>query len=467
MTRRLTHRQIILMMGTLLIGSFITTLAETLMNNGIPIIMKETHVSQMNAQWLNTGYMLVSGMVMPLASFLIHRFSLRWLFTTTMGIFLAGTIIAATAPGFGLLLVGRLIQAISVGINMPLIMNVLTIIVPVAKRGLAIGIAGIIINLGPAIGPTLSGVILEFYSWRMLFIILLPLTIITIIATQWCVHNVIQPTKVDIDWPSAFLAVAGLGTLLYSLGLCGTKDRNPGLIILLAVIGLVLIAIFTKRQLMIRHPLLNLRIFKYQQYRLGLVITLLASAAIMAPELMLPLFNQNILKVSPIVSGAVMIPSSLAMAILSPLAGQLYDNFGIKKVALVGGWVGLLAAMPMFFYNTKTAIMVIVILYALRCAGLTLSYTPANVYALNALPQESLVSGNTIISTLLQVANSFGTALAATTQSIVAENCLSHGMGTTLAAVKGYQWSFGTTILISLLALLLTYRIKENQSMKE
>lgn len=464
MHQELSRRQMILMMATLLLGSFITTLAETLMNNGIPMIMKETHVSQMDAQWLNTGYMLVSGMVMPLASFLLHRFSLRGLFTSTMGIFLVGSVVAATAPHFGLLLIGRLIQAIAVGVNMPLVMNVLTIIIPPANRGLAIGIAGIIINLGPAIGPTLSGVILEFYSWRMLFIILIPLTVITIICTQWWVKNVVQPAHVAIDYLSAILSIIGLGSLLYSLGRCGMSGQNPWLTLLFALIGSALLVVFAKRQLTIKTPLLNLQVFQYQQYRLGLAITLLASAAIMAPELMLPLFNQNILKVSPIISGAVMIPSSLAMALLSPLAGRLYDNFGIKKIALFGGWVGLLAALPMMGYSTQTSIATITIFYAFRCAGLTLSYTPANVYALNALPQRDVVSGNTIITTVLQVANSFGTALAASTQSIVTHYSISNGMSNTLAAIKGYQWSFGTTVLISLIALVLTYRIKAKQS---
>lgn len=143
--------KVILMMATLLLGSFITALAETLMNNGLPMIMEETHVSQMSAQWLNTGYMLVAGMIMPLAAFFMHRFPLKRLFTMTMGIFLIGTLISSFAPNFTFLLLGRLVQAIAVGINMPLVTNVLTITIPAKNRVLAIGIAGIIINLGPAI----------------------------------------------------------------------------------------------------------------------------------------------------------------------------------------------------------------------------------------------------------------------------------------------------------------------------
>ena len=188
----------------------------------------------------------------------------------------------------------------------------------------------------------------------------------------------------------------------------------------MALLGIGLLTIFVRRQFKITNPLLDLRVFRSQRYCLGLAITLLVTAAIMAPELTLPLFNQDILKVSPIVSGMVMIPSALAMAALSPLAGRLYDEFGIKQLAMVGTIIGLVAAIPMMFYNASTGIILVTILYAIRCAGLILSYTPAEVYALNALPREQVTSGNTIIVTMIQVANSFGTALAMSVQSIVA-----------------------------------------------
>lgn len=460
MTQR--HTTPFLMMAVLLTGSFITTLAETLMNNGLPMIMKETHASQMSAQWLNTGYMLVAGMVMPLAHFCMKRYSLRKLFTTTMSIFLIGSLVATFAPNFNFLLLGRLIQAVAVGINMPLVTNVLTIIIPARHRGLALGMAGIIINLGPAVGPTLSGIILEFYSWRMLFIILIPITILTIITTQFWVQNVIEPALVTADLISAGLAMAGLGALLYSLGRCGESHQNIVTTILLAVLGTGLLVAFVNRQFSVPNPLLDLHVFQSKRYCLGLTITLLVTAAIMAPELTLPLFNQGILKVSPIISGMVMIPSALAMALLSPLAGRLYDEFGIKKLAIVGTVIGLLTAVPMVFYDAKTSIIVVTVLYAVRCGGLILSYTPAEVYALNALPQKQVTSGNTIIVTLIQVANSFGTAFAVSVQNIIAQWNTNRGIEGNLAAIHGYQWSFGTTVLVTLIACILVTKIKSH-----
>lgn len=454
-------RNIVLMMATLLLGSFVTTLAETLMNNGLPDIMKETHVSQMTAQWLNTGYMLVSGMVMPLANFFMHRFPLRRLFTATMIIFLIGTVVAASAPNFALLLLGRLIQASAVGINMPLVTNVLTVIIPVENRGFALGLAGIIINLGPAIGPTLSGLILEYFHWRMLFIILIPIVVIAIIATQFWVQDVLKPENITLDVLSVCLVALGLGSLLYSIGRLGEVGQNLSVTILIICLGLVLLFLFAKRQFKLKNPLLDLRVFKTNKFCLGMVIALLVSAAIMAPELILPLFNQNVKEVTPLVSGLVMIPSALAMAVLSPFAGRLYDKFGIRRLGILGLLIALITALPMFFYNAGTGIILITILYAIRCGGLTLSYTPATAYALSELPQSQVTSGNTIIVTMVQAANSFSTTLAVAVQSIIQNLEMNHHSSIQAAMTTGYQWSFASTILITFIALVLVMKTEK------
>lgn len=458
----MNRKKVFLMMATLLLGSFVTTLAETLMNNGLPAIMTETRVNQMTAQWLNTGYMLVSGMVMPLANFFMHRFPLRRLFTVTMTIFLAGSVLAVAAPNFALLLLGRLIQASAVGINMPLVTNVLTVIIPVRHRGLALGLAGIIINLGPAVGPTLSGLILEYFHWRMLFIILIPIVIITIIATQFWVQDVLTPVVIPLDVFSVCLVMAGLGTLLYSLGRLGELGQSPFITIALISTGLLFLLIFASRQFRLAAPLLDLRVFKTGRFCLGMTITLLISAAIMAPELILPLFNQNVKGVGALESGLVMIPSALAMAFLSPFAGRLYDEFGIRRLGITGTLIALVTAVPMFFYGAKTSIVLITVLYAIRCGGLTLAYTPASVYALNALPQRRVTSGNTIIVTMVQVANSFSTTLAVAVQSRVQHWQITQHHPLAVAMTAGYQWAFASTILITLLALLLLLRTTEN-----
>ena len=389
----ISGRKKLAMVITLLCGSFITAFSETLMNNGLPTIMKEVHVDEMTVQWLSTGYMLIAGITMPLAPFLIKRFELRELFTTTMSIFLLGTLIATFAPNFTILLIGRLIEGIAVGINMPLIPSVLSLIYPPNRRGTVMGLAGIIINLGPAIGPTISGIIVDSFSWRMLFIVLIPISLTVIIATRFLVKSVLPTEKVSLDFISVISSIFGLGSLLYGLGRIGQTGKVGLETIGLLVFGILVVIYFVRRQLKLTKPLLEMKVYRATSFRLGAVIALLNVSSLMATELMLPLFNQNIIKVSPMISGIMLIPSAIVMTIVSPLAGRLYDNFGIKKVAFLGMGFGLLTTLPMIFYTSATSASSVTWIYAARCGALTLAYAPLTVYALNALPKNTLFLG--------------------------------------------------------------------------
>lgn len=456
----------ILMVITLLSGSFITAFSETLLNNGLPTIMAEVHVSEMTVQWLSTGYMLAAGITMPLAAYLTNSVKLRTLFTTTMTIFLAGTVISALAPNFTLLLIGRLVEGIAVGVNMPLIPNVLALIFSPRHRGTVMGLAGIIINFGPAAGPTVSGIVVDYFSWRMLFIILIPICILVLIATQLFVKNVIPSKPSSLDIPSVLTSMVGLAILLYSLGRVGETGRLDWLTMALQVVGIAVMIFFVKRQLKLKKPLLEMRVFKAPSFRLGAILALLNTSSLMATELMLPLFNQNILKVSPTVSGLMLIPSALVMMVASPIAGRLYDQIGIKKVAFIGFGIGLLATIPMSFYSSTTSVFTITALYALRCGGLNLAYSPVSVYGLNALSQEYVVFGNTLMVNMNQIADAFANAMAATLQSLGQKHGLTHHLSTSVATLQGFHWSFWSIAILNIIAFCLLVKLKNRSTVE-
>ena len=145
--------------------------------------------------------------------------------------------------------------------------------------------------------------------------------------------------------------MAGLAMLLYSLGRVGETGRLDLLTVALQVVGIAIMVCFVKRQLKLKKPLLEMRVFKAPSFRLGATLALLNTSSLMATELILPLFNQNVLKVSPTVSGLMLIPSALVMMMVSPIAGRLYDQIGIKRVAFLGFGIGLLTTIPMAFYS--------------------------------------------------------------------------------------------------------------------
>ena len=442
-----------LMVTVLLLGGFITSFSETLLNNALPTIMKEVHVSQMTAQWLSTGYLLAAGIMMPVAAYFTNRFRLRPLFINLMLIFLVGTVVAVTARSFPQLLIGRIIQAISVGISMPLTQNVISLLFPPNQRGVALGLAAVVINLGPALGPTISGYIVDHYSWRMLFIILIPIVIIVILLGFAFVKNVTTTIADSIDTLSVIYSSIGLGSLLYGLSLIGVVGGLNSTAIITITIGIVVIALFVHRQLQLTKPLLELRVFKSKSFTKVIVIALFTAISLMGPELIVPLYNQNVRDLTAMTSGLLLLPGAILMAALSPISGRLYDKFGVKILAYTGYGLTLLATIPMLWFSQKTSLWVIVLSYAARVAGLTLVYMQVNVNGLNALPKDYVVHGSTIIVTIQQIASSFGTALLVAVVSFVQRRQALLGGSPELATVKGYHWAFIIVLIISAICL--------------
>lgn len=167
-------------MLVLISGAFAAILNQTLLATALPHIMADLHLEESTAQWLTSIFMLVNGIMIPVTALLIGRFTTRTLFITAMGLFGLGTLICAVAPTFGLLMVGRIVQAAGAGIIMPLMQTILMLIYPVENRGSAMGMFGLVIAFAPAIGPTLSGYLVEQFPWRSLFYVVFPIVVIDI-----------------------------------------------------------------------------------------------------------------------------------------------------------------------------------------------------------------------------------------------------------------------------------------------
>lgn len=453
MTSTFNKHQKFLMMAILLLGSFLTTLAETLLNNALPDIMAELHVAQTSAQWLSTGYFLVAGITMPTAAYFTNRVKLKPLFVSIMAIFLMGPIISATANSFIVLLIGRMIQAVSVGISMPLVQNVLTLIFPVEQRGFVLGIAGVVISLGPAVGPTLSGIIVDHFSWRMLFIFLIPIATLALILGLVCVKN-LTPTRPDsLDVPSLLLSTFGFGTLLFGFSNIGTGAVSGWLVAGMLLVGLGLITGFVRRQLRLKQPLLELRVFLAPSFRRVVGLATLAAIALMGPELIVPLYNQNVRGLNATTSGLTLLLGAVLMAIISLVSGKLFDRFGIKKLATFGFGSAVLASVPMLWFDHQTSPLMIALIYAVRISGLTFVYMPLSVLGLNALPQKMVVAGSTIIVTVQQLATSLGTALLVATTSWGHQAGVRRGLSKEPATALGYQWAFIVMLVITAVCL--------------
>lgn len=444
-----------LLVVTILLGGFLSTLTETILNNALPTIMQVFKVSQSMAQWLSTGYIMIVGIILPVSGYFFNRFPLRPLFLSTLGVFLAGTTLSAFAPNFFCLLIGRMIQAISVGISMPLTQNVMTLIYPPEKRGAAMGMAAVVIILGPAIGPTLSGWIVDHYSWRVLFASLLPVTLIIIVLGLFALHNINKRRKSQLDGLSLFLSTLGFGLLLYgfsNIGSIGGIDLTTIVSILAGIIG---VALFVWHQLKLQMPMLEMRVFASPSFTKTTILAGLINIAMLGTELIIPLYLQSVRGISALVSGIMLLPGAILMGMLTPIAGRLFDQHGIKNLAIVGFGILSAATLPMLQFNATTNIVWIVVLYALRMGAISLVMMPVTTSGINALPPRLIVDGNTVVATFRQIASSLGTAALVTISAIV-----SQGQTMRTGLTQGYQVAFGVTLAISLIGWGIAFTLK-------
>ncbi|MGM0873469.1 MAG: MDR family MFS transporter [Bacillota bacterium] len=397
----------------MILGVFVAILNETLLNVALSKIMDDIGIAPSTAQWLTTGYLLVIGVLIPVTAYLIQRFTTRSLFLAAMGLFTVGTFVAAIAPGFGVLLIGRVLQAAGTGLLFPLLTNVVFAIVPIEKRGSAMGTIGIVITFAPAIGPTLSGIIVEHFSWRVLFYGVLPIALFVIIFAYLKLKNVTETTKPKVDPLSLLLSTFGFGGIVYGFSSSGEGQGgwSSNEVLIPIAIGVVSLGLFTWRQLTMSQPLLDLRTFKYNIFRMSTLIMMIVMMAMFSAMMLLPIFLQNALGYSPLEAGLVMLPGGAVMGIMSPLTGRLFDKFGAKWLAIIG--LGLIAntLWQFAFITLSTSYSTIMIFNTLLMLGISMVMMPVMTNALNELPPPLYPHGTAIISTLQQVAGAVGTAL--------------------------------------------------------
>ncbi|KKO52435.1 DHA2 family efflux MFS transporter permease subunit [Paenibacillus sp. DMB20] len=459
-----------LVIMVMILGVFVAILNETLLNVALPKIMEDTGITPATAQWLATGYLLVIGVLIPVTAFLIQRFTTRALFLSAMILFALGTFLGAVAPGFGLLLAGRALQAAGTGLLFPLLTNVVFAMVPMEKRGAAMGTIGIVITFAPAIGPTLSGVVVEHYSWRVLFAGVLPIALFVILFACFKLKNVTETTKPKVDVLSLLLSTIGFGGIVYGFssageGHAGWLNREA---LIPAIIGAVSLLLFTWRQLTLEQPLLDLRVFKHRIFRLSAMIMIVVMMAMFSAMMLLPIFLQNAMGYSSFQAGLVMLPGGLVMGVMSPVTGRLFDRFGAKWLAVIGL---TLIANTLWQYSTitlATSYGFIMVLNTLMMLGVSMLMMPVMTNALNELPRMLYAHGTAVISTIQQVSGAVGTALLVTIMTKGAERYLSRaskGNGgqdiQSLALLSGMKNAFTAAFILVLLAWLAAFLLKK------
>ncbi|MFF2752811.1 MDR family MFS transporter [Psychrobacillus sp. NPDC058041] len=487
--KEMQHKPPYAMIAILFVGAFIAFLNNTLLNVALPTIMREFDVKPSVVQWLTTGYMLINGILIPASAFFVQKFTNRKLFITAMVFFTAGTILAAAAPAFGFLILARMIQAVGSAMMMPLLMNVMLTAFPIERRGAAMGMFGLVMILAPAIGPTLSGFILEHYEWRALFELILPFAVIVLLLAIFKLRNITPNRDVKLEVFSLVLSSIGFGSLLYGFSTAGDKGWDAPIVYGTIIIGFISIILFVWRQLKVEEPLLNVRIYKHPMFALSSVISIVVSAAMFSGMILTPLYVQTIRGISPFHSGLLMLPGAIAMGIMSPITGKLFDKYGARILAIIGLTITTIGTYLMSNLGMESSYYYIMFIYTIRMLGMSMVMMPIMTNGLNQLPMKMNPHGTATNNTLQQVSGAIGSAIFLTimnnkmesTAKVLAADAAKAGNMPTSpeglaqfkidlgmkAMLEGIEHTFLVATFVTIVALVLSLFVKRVKVVKE
>lgn len=467
----------VILLFVLISGCFLSVLNQTLLNVALSNLMDVFDVTAATVQWLSTGFLLVNGVLIPTTASLMKRFTTRQLFISSMLFLLLGTVICAISPNFMFLLIGRMIQAVGAGIIIPLMMSVILFIYPAEKRGSAMGLIGFAMIFAPAIAPSLAGFIIDYVSWRWLFIGLAPFIFIVILLALKFLANVSETEKSKLDFLSVILSTVGFGLILYGFSSAGDKGWSASIVIFSLIIGLLFTIFFCIRQIKSKDPVLNLSVFKYKVFTLTSLLNVLVTMIMYADLILLPIYLQTGRGFSAFEAGLLLLPGAVINAFLSPVTGKLYDKIGAKPLFIIGLLFMIPSMWAVMDLTASTSFMYLMIRTIILRIGISFITMPLNTSALNALPRQLGSHGSAVVNTVRQLAGAIGTAVVVTiytaqvtnhTSEILNENpTASTGKIESLSSILGSGDAYFFMMILAVSALLLTLFMPKKSVEKE
>ncbi|MFA4841168.1 MAG: MDR family MFS transporter [Agrococcus sp.] len=455
---RVAPRRVGLTIGILVISAFMMILNETVLSVALPPIMADFGITAEQGQWFTTGFLLTMAVVIPTTGFLIQRFTTRALFGAALVLFALGSLLAALAPGVELLLLGRIVQAGGTAVILPLLMTTTLTSVPPQRRGTMLGLTSVVISVAPAIGPTVSGIVVDSWSWHSLFWMMGAAAVVALVVGLAAIRTSSETREVPLDLLSVLLSLVAFGGIVYGLATAGTTLRGDSSGIVALGIGLVALVAFATRQVRLQRrndgALLDLRPFRVRDFSVSVVVVMMAMATMLGTVIVLPIHLQTAMGLSVLTTGLVMLPGGLVQGILSPFVGRISDKVGPRQLVIPGA---VLLAAGQWWSSTITAttdLAVVIAMNVVFCAGMALIMTPLMSAALGGLEPRLYGHGSAIMNTLQQLAGAAGTAVLVAAMGIGVAAAASSGLAPADAQSSGTQLAFTVGGVLGIVAII-------------
>lgn len=442
-------------------GGFAGMYSETALNIALPQLSMAFSVDVSVTQWLVVGYMLVIGVVLPLAGLLMKWFSARKLTVFALGAFFVGAIVSTAAPSFAVALIGRAMQGVGTGLVLPIMFAMVLEVIPPHKIGAAMGTSALVIMFAPAIGPTLAGALVGAGSWRLVFASFAVIALVGIVFALKFEVNPYKLTKPSIDGLSIVLSVVGFGGVVFGAGMASSYGWTSPVVLAALVAGAVCLVLYARRQLTMETPIIDVRIFSHQGFRVGAVCMMVNFGVTLSAMYILPQFYQNSMLLAVAVTGVVMLPGGVVNALVSMVAGRIYDRIGARGPALCGFGLSIVGAAALLFAAPESSLAYVVACHIVMMIGVPLAMSPCQTHALSSLPRNLSTDGSTALNTMQQVLGAVCTAVATSLLTAgQASYVAAGGTDATLAFTQGSHWGFAFALALAVIGFACALCIK-------
>ena len=437
-------------LAVMYIAAFVAAFNENIINVALNDIMGAFAVSATTAQWLVSGYMIVTSIFTATMAFLSGRFSTRGLLFFACGCLVAGEVLCLVSPSFAVLLPSRILQAAGSGILFPLMMNVVIACAPREKLGLFLSLGGACITLGPAFGPVISGLMCTLFGWRAIFVVPLAGGILVAAAGSKLVRNVGERRDVSLDLPSVLLLAAGITAFVFAVGEFST-DAVRGVVVL--AVAVVALGLFAARQLKLEHPVLNVRPMASGRFWPACALVVVAMMTTFSMSVLLPLYFEGAFGMTALAAGLLILPAIAVNAVTSVVGGRVMDAHGAWPLLPIGFALIAVGQIAISLTAGGMQLGVVVALTVVVYAGVGLVLSPSQTAGLETLPPADHPHGTALLNTWNMIAASFGPSLFIGLLSSSATAAGAAGVAADAAQAVGFAAAVRVAAIIAVVGL--------------
>lgn len=441
----------------------VMTIAQSIVTTGVVCIMGDFSVSSTIAQWTYSSFLLVVGVMIPLSAFISRRFKVRSIFLFSIGIFIIGSIISFLAPTIDILICGRVLEAIGNGIIIPYVQILLLKMIPEEKWQVYMGVLCLVIGIAPVCGSLIGGFIIDYYTWRAIFMILTVLAIIVAILGFIVINVDFETEDYPLDYLSVALSIIGCSGVM--LGFTNTAEYGLTslLVIVPIIIGIIALIFFVRRQKGLDKPLINLEVLKNKYFTLGLIFICMLYFCLNGYTALVPLFVQGVAHYSPSTSAMIIFPGALVMIICNIVAPVLVGKIGIKKVLIISCILCIIGHGSMMFYTAQSSVLFMTFTQMFRLVGAGFALMPATTWSLTMV-SDKIEDGTAVNNTLRQISAAIGSSMLAVIVALIAGGSISHNLASEVAF---NQTAFIVVILNVIMLLIVIFFINDKDKIED